>query len=77
MLKQPCNNSSILNISDFQDRPNRGHKICLKRILKYFQKSYKICSNKKGLKIISLKIEKLTTQPPQLDIGRTYFSNIF
>ena len=42
MLKQPMLNLMVLHISVFPDRPLGG--------VKYVQKSYKICSNKKGWK---------------------------
>ena len=50
-------NSLVLHISVFQDRPDRGHKICSERILNNFEnsskicsKSFKICFNKKNVK---------------------------
>ena len=40
LLKQPGLNSLVLYICVFQDRPDGGHKICLKRFRKYVQNEF-------------------------------------
>ena len=38
MFKGPVLNFSVLHISVYQNRPNRGHKVCLKKVLKILTK---------------------------------------